>query len=54
MTLQEFEEIGGCVGCSFYSIVDVDNRRGCTFEWFDDESPDWEMSKNCDEIKEEL
>lgn len=38
MTLQEYEAQGGC--------------EGCTFHWFDDESEDWEYSKNCDEISD--
>ena len=52
MTLQEYEQQGGCEGCAFYETVDVDGRHGCTFNWFDDESEDWEYSKNCDEIRE--
>lgn len=31
-------------------IVDVDGRLGCSFHWFDDESEDWNYSKNCDEL----
>jgi hypothetical protein len=50
MTLQEYEAQGGCIGCLFYGIVDADERKACTFHWFDDESDDWEMGKNCDEI----
>lgn len=50
MTLLEFIEQGGCKGCPFYSVVDVDGRKECSFRWFDDESDDWEYGKNCDEI----
>lgn len=50
MTLQEYEAQGGCIGCLFYGIVDADGRKACTFHCFDDESDDWEMGKNCDEI----
>lgn len=49
MTLQEYEAQGGCEGCYFYGTIDVDGRKGCTFHWFDDESEDWEYSKNCAE-----
>lgn len=52
MTLQEYEAQGGCEGCYFYGTIDVDGRKGCTFHWFDDESEDWEYSKNCDEISD--
>lgn len=52
MTLQEFEAQGGCEGCHFYGTIDVDGRKGCAFCWFDDESEDWEHSKNCDEISD--
>lgn len=51
-TLQEYEAQGGCEGCYFYGTIDVDGRKGCTFHWFDDESEDWEYSKNCDEISD--
>lgn len=56
MTLQEYEAQGGCEGCYFYRTIDVDGRKGCTFDWFDNESEDWECGKNCDEIsdKEEV
>ena len=30
--------------------MDVDGRLGCSFHWFDDESEDWNYSKNCDEL----
>ena len=50
MTLQEYEAQGGCEGCYFRGTIDVDARKGCTFNWFDDESEDWEYGKNCDEI----
>nr|WP_308496124.1 hypothetical protein [uncultured Agathobacter sp.] len=53
MTLHEYEEQGGCEGCLFYRTTDIDGRKGCTFEWFDDESDDWDYAKNCDEISEE-
>lgn len=52
MTLQEFEEEGGCMGCQFYGEVDVDGRKGCSFHWYDDDSDDWNYGKNCDEIEE--
>lgn len=52
MTLQEYEVQGGCEGCLFYCTIDVDGRKGCTFNWFDDESDDWNLAKNCDEISE--
>lgn len=56
MTLQEYEAQGGCEGCYFYITIDVNGRKGCTFDWFDNESKDWECFKNCDEIsdKEEV
>lgn len=41
---------GLCSGCMFYGAVDVDGRLGCSFHWFDDESEDWNYSKNCDEL----
>lgn len=50
MTLQEYEAQGGCTGCQFYTSVD--GTEACTFHWFDDDSEDWELSKNCDEISE--
>lgn len=31
MTLQEYEQQGGCVGCQFYEAIDTDGRLGCTF-----------------------
>lgn len=52
MNIQEFKDNGGCNGCYFYGVVDVDGRKECTFHWYDDESEDWEFSKNCDEIRE--
>lgn len=52
MTLQEYEAQGGCEGCLFYCTIDVDGRKCCTFEWFDDGSDDWNLAKNCDEISE--
>ena len=52
ITLQEFEEKGGCEGCGFYDEVDIDGRKGCNFHWYDDESDDWNYGKNCDEIAE--
>lgn len=45
MTLQEYEAQGGCEGCFFYCTIDVDGRKGCTFDWFDDESDDWNWAK---------
>lgn len=44
MTLQEYEAQGGCEGCLFYGTTDIDGR--------DDESDDWNLAKNCDEISE--
>lgn len=52
MTLQEYEEQGRCIGCPFYRTVDIDGRQGCTFHWFDDESDDWEMDRNCKDAEE--
>ena len=52
MTLHEYEEQGGCEGCLFYRTTDIDGRKGCTFEWLDDKSEDWDYAKNCDEISE--
>jgi hypothetical protein len=52
MTLQEYEAQGGCEGCLFYCTIDADGRKGCTFDWFDGESDDWDYAKNCDEISE--
>lgn len=46
MTLQEFEAAGGCEGCMFYVEVEA-KRKECTFRWFDDDSEDWEYSRNC-------
>ena len=58
LTLQDYEAEGLCSGCMFYGAVDVDGRLGCSFHWFDDESEDWNYSKNCDEavrhVKEEI
>lgn len=48
MTLQEFENAGKCNGCYFYR--EIEGRKECTFRWFEDDSEDWEISKNCDEI----
>lgn len=48
LTLQDYEAEGLCSGCMFYGAVDVDGRLGCSFHWFDDESEDWNYSKNCD------
>lgn len=45
-----YEAEGLCSGCMFYGAVDVDGRLGCSFHWFDDESEDWNYSKNCDEL----
>lgn len=50
LTLQDYEAEGLCSGCMFYGAVDVDGRLGCSFHWFDDESEDWNYSKNCDEL----
>lgn len=54
-TLQEYEKEGGCYGCAFYQVVDVgiqgELEKHCTFHWFDDESDDWEYSKNCDDME---
>lgn len=55
MTLQEFEQQGGCEGCFFYCHTLDQNEPGkkvCTFHWFDDDSDDWEYGKNCDDISE--
>ena len=49
MTLQEFEQQGGCDGCYFYIEVEP-GRKECTFHWFDDESDDWDYGKNCDDL----
>lgn len=49
-TLKDYEAEGLCSGCLFYGAVDVDGRLGCSFHWFDDESEDWNYSKNCDEL----
>ena len=51
MTLQEFEQQGRCEGCFFYCEIEQD-RKECTFHWFDDDSDDWDYSKNCDDISE--
>lgn len=50
MTLQEYKEQGGCIGCQHYNVVDVDGRKDCTFPWFDDEADDWDYGKKCDGI----
>lgn len=40
-------------GCRAYMYMDdIPTAKGCTFHWFDDESEDWEYSKNCDEISD--
>ena len=52
MTLHEFMKQGGCEGCQFYGVVDVDGRKDCSFHWYDDESDDWEFGKNCDDMPE--
>ena len=36
MTLQEFEQNGGCEGCLFYVEVEP-GRKECSFHWFDDD-----------------
>ena len=33
-----------------YENLNKYSVKACTFHWFDDESDDWEMGKNCDEI----
>lgn len=53
ISLQEFERQGKCEGCCFYCVVEKE-RKVCTFAWYDDDSSDWEMSKNCDEIEERV
>lgn len=52
MTLQEYEQQGGCVGCQFYEVIDTDGSCVCIFNWSDDESEDWNYSRNCEEISE--
>ncbi len=52
MTLQEYEEEGGCNGCMFYQNIEPEVGKVCTFHWFDDESDDWNYGRNCDEISE--
>ena len=49
MSLDEFEKLGGCEGCYFYEYVE--GQKVCTFHWYDDESEDWEMGKNCDDME---
>lgn len=51
MSLQEFEEKGGCQGCYFYVEIEK-GQQACTFRWHDDDSDDWNMGRNCDEISE--
>lgn len=41
MTLQEYEQQGGCAGCAFYGAINIEGIQGCTFNWDDDESDDW-------------
>lgn len=50
MTLQEFENKGGCKGCYFYRTIEP-GRKECTFEWFNDGSDDWSYGKNCDDME---
>ena len=51
MTLQEYEQQGGCEGCAFYGAINTEGIQGCTFNW-DDESDDWNWWRNCEEISE--
>ncbi len=52
MTLQEYEQQGGCVGCQFYEAIDTDGSCVCIFNWSNDESEDWNYSRNCEKISE--
>jgi len=52
MTLQEYEQQGGCAGCAFYGAINIEGIQGCTFNWDDDESDDWNWWRNCEEISE--
>ena len=36
MNIQEFKDNGGCNGCYFYGVVDVDGRKECKFHWCGD------------------
>ena len=47
-TLSEYEKEGGCEGCQFYEKFE--GNKVCTFNWME-ETDDWEMSKNCDELE---
>lgn len=43
MTLQEYEQQGGCAGCAFYGAINIEGIQGCTFNWDDDESDDFRI-----------
>ena len=30
MTLQEYEQQGGCAGCAFYGAINIEGIQGCT------------------------
>lgn len=53
MILQEYEQQGGCAGCAFYGAINIEGIQGCTFNWDDDESDDWNWWRNCEEISEQ-
>lgn len=38
MTLQEYEQQGGCAGCAFYGAINIEGIQGYMFNWDDDES----------------
>lgn len=52
MILQGYEQQGGCAGCAFYGAINIEGIQGCTFNWDDDESDDWNWWRNCEEISE--
>ena len=33
MTLQEYEQQGGCAGCAFYGAINIEGIQGCTYNW---------------------
>lgn len=46
LTLQDYEAEGLCSGGMFLRS----SGCRCLFHWFDNESEDWNYSKNCDEL----
>lgn len=51
-TPQGFEESGECKGCYFYENIIGIGQRVCVFPWDDDDAIEWELARNCSEIRD--